>query len=81
MKIVIGIFQDREILMSLFRHPDIDCSSLQEVGPFFSKDQAQSWMAELRERIDPCRLAAVPVTDDPRKKWYGFTLEEVPLEP
>lgn len=75
-KILIGIFQDRKELTRFSQHHRVDVSSLQEVGPFFSRDQALSWMEELHDRIDSSEVAVLSDGHESRKKWYGFTFEE-----
>lgn len=76
MKIVIGIFQDKEDVTRFNRRRRLDGTSLTEVGPFFSKDQAVLWMNALRSRIDNSEIAFVPDTSQNNLKWYGFTFEE-----
>lgn len=50
--------------------------SLVEVGPFFSREQAFSWMQELHGRIDNSEIAYIPERDVVGLPWFGFTLEE-----
>jgi hypothetical protein len=54
----------------------LDISSLTEVGPFFSKNQALSWMKELHSQIENSELAHIPESENNQLKWYGFTFEE-----
>jgi hypothetical protein len=75
-KILIGIYQNRKDLTHFSQHRRVDVSSLQEVGPFFSREQALSWMGELRDRIDSSEIALLPDGGESLKKWYGFTFEE-----
>ncbi len=76
MKIIIGIFQDKEDLTRFRKHRMLDFTSLTEVGPFFSKNQAMVWMKELHSRIDNSEIAYVPEHSANNMKWYGFTFEE-----
>lgn len=76
MRIVIGIFQDKEDVTRFNRRRMLDFTSLTEVGPFFSKDQAMVWMKELRSRIDNSEIAFIPDQSQKNLKWYGFTFEE-----
>ena len=76
MRIVIGIFQDKEDVTRFNRRRMLDFTSLTEVGPFFSKDQAMLWMKELRSRIDNSEIAFIPDQSQKNLKWYGFTFEE-----
>lgn len=76
MKIIIGIFQDKEDLTRFNKQRMLDFTSLTEVGPFFSKDQALLWMKELHSRIDNSEIALIPVHSVTDLKWYGFTFEE-----
>lgn len=76
MKIIIGIFQKREDVSKFHRHRMLDISSLTEVGPFFSKNQALSWMQELHNQIDNSEVAYIPENGDLQLQWYGFTFEE-----
>lgn len=75
-KIIIGIFQKKEDVTSFHRHRKLDITSLTEVGPFFSKNQALSWMKELHGKIENSEIAHTPENDDDTLKWYGFTFEE-----
>jgi hypothetical protein len=54
----------------------LDITSLTKVGPFFSKNQAHSWMKELHAQIENSEVAYIPESDDDTLKWYGFTFEE-----
>ena len=54
----------------------LDVSSLTEVGPFFSKNQALYWMQELHSQIDNSEVAYIPESGDLKLQWYGFTFEE-----
>ena len=53
----------------------LEITSLTEVGPFFSKSQALSWMKELHSQIENSELAPIPEGGDKTLKWYGFTFE------
>lgn len=75
-KIIIGIFQKKEDVISFHRHRMLDITSLTEVGPFFSKNQALSWMKELHGKIENSEIAHTPENGDDTLKWYGFTFEE-----
>jgi hypothetical protein len=75
-RIIIGIFQHKEDVTRLHRDRMLDISSLTEVGPFFSKNQALSWMQELHSQIDNSELAHIPESENNQLKWYGFTFEE-----
>ena len=76
MRIVIGIFQDREDVAKFNKKRMLDITSLTEVGPFFSKNQALLWMNELNSRIENSEIAFIPAATDNNLKWYGFTFEE-----
>lgn len=54
----------------------LDSTSLTEVGPFFSKNQAFSWMNSLHSRINNSEIAFVAETANRERQWYGFTVEE-----
>lgn len=54
----------------------LDITSLTEVGPFFSKNQALSWMNELHGKIENSEVALIPEGGDNTLQWYGFTFEE-----
>jgi hypothetical protein len=75
MRIIIGIFQDKEDVSRFKKQRKLDFTSLTEVGPFFSKDQALLWMKELHSRIDDSDIAYIPVQSQEELKWYGFTFE------
>ncbi len=76
MKIIIGIFQNKEDVTRFYKYRMLDISSLTEVGPFFSKNQALSWMKELHSQIGNSEVAHIPESGDTKLKWYGFTFEE-----
>lgn len=76
MKILIGIFQNKEDLTRFRKKRALDFTSLTEVGPFFSKNQALVWMKELHSRIDNSEIAFIPEHPETHLKWYGFTFEE-----
>jgi hypothetical protein len=76
MKIIIGIFQDKEDVTSFKRRRLLDFTSLTEVGPFFSRHQAMLWMKALHSRINDSEIAFIPDHAEQDRKWYGFTFEE-----
>ncbi len=76
MRIIIGIFQDEQDVSRFKKNRLLDVTSLTEVGPFFSKNQALSWMQELHGRIDNSEIAFIPESSQKELKWYGFTFEE-----
>lgn len=76
MRIIIGIFQDKDDVAKFNKQRMLDMISLTEVGPFFSKNQALLWMNELHSRIDNSEIAFIPEISDMDLQWYGFTFEE-----
>ena len=76
MKIIIGIFQNKEDVSRFNKKRMLDITSLTEVGPFFSKNQALLWMNELNGRIDNSEIAFIPEYSEKKMQWYGFTFEE-----
>jgi hypothetical protein len=76
MRIIIGIFQDKEDVTRFNKSRMLDLTSLTEVGPFFSKNQALQWMKELHSRIDNSEIGFVPEISEKDLQWYGFTFEE-----
>jgi hypothetical protein len=76
MRIIIGIFQDKEDVTKVMKRRMLDSTSLTEVGPFFSKNQAFSWMNSLHSRINNSEIAFVAETTNRERQWYGFTVEE-----
>ncbi len=76
MQIIIGIFQDKEDVTKFIKRRMLDMTSLTEVGPFFSKNQALLWMDELHSRIDNSEIAFIPEITAKELQWYGFTFEE-----
>lgn len=76
MKIVIGLFQDKKDATELYRQRLHDITTLTEVGPFFSKEQALVWMKELQSQIEDSEVALLPAKNYAHLKWYGFTFEE-----
>jgi hypothetical protein len=76
MRIIIGIFQNKDDVAKFNKRRMLDMISLTEVGPFFSKNQALLWMNELHSRIDNSEIAFVPENSDMELQWYGFTFEE-----
>lgn len=75
-RIIIGIFQNKEDVTRFHRYRMLDVTSLTEVGPFFSKNQALSWMKELHGQIENSEVAHIPESGDDNLKWYGFTFED-----
>ncbi len=76
MRIIIGIFQNKDDVAKFNKRRMLDMISLTEVGPFFSKNQAVLWMNELHSRIDNSEIAFIPEISDMELQWYGFTFEE-----
>jgi hypothetical protein len=76
MRIIIGIFQNKDDVANFNKQRMLDMISLTEVGPFFSKNQALLWMNELHSRIDNSEIAFIPEISDMDLQWYGFTFEE-----
>ena len=76
MRIIIGIFQNKDDVAKFNKRRMLDMISLTEVGPFFSKNQAVLWMNELHSRIDNSEIAFIPEISDMDLQWYGFTFEE-----
>ncbi|MCB2216446.1 MAG: hypothetical protein KQH59_10275 [Desulfobulbaceae bacterium] len=81
MKIIIGIYQNQDDADELYRRRAADRSAVTETGPFFSKNQALSWMDYLTARIAECEVVATPDERTDGGPWYGFTIEveELPL--
>jgi hypothetical protein len=75
-RIIIGIFQNKEDVTRFHRDRMLDITSLTQVGPFFSKNQALSWMKELHDQLENSEVAHFPESGDDALKWYGFTFEE-----
>jgi hypothetical protein len=75
MRILIGLFQQRQEIQKIITTKGIDPASLTEVGPFFSREQAVSWMQELHSRIESSEIALFPERGSEHLQWYGFTLE------
>jgi len=76
MRIIIGIFQNKDDVAKFNKRRMLDMISLTEVGPFFSKNQAVLWMNELHSRIDNSEIAFIPEISEKDLQWYGFTFEE-----
>ena len=76
MKIIIGVFQDKSDLTEFTKERMLDVSSLTEVGPFFSKNQALTWMKELDSQIKNSEIGLIPEHSQENLQWYGFTFEE-----
>lgn len=76
MRIIIGIYQNKDDVTKFHKSRLLDTISLTEVGPFFSKNQALLWMNELHSRIDNSEIAFIPENSDMALQWYGFTFEE-----
>lgn len=75
MRILIGLFQHRQEIQQIIRSKEIDPASLTQVGPFFSREQAVTWMRELHNRIENSEIALLPEQGSDERRWYGFTLE------
>ena len=76
MRIIIGISQNKDDVAKLMKKRTLNAISLTEVGPFFSKNQALSWMNELHSRIDNSEIAFVSDASCKELKWFGFTFEK-----
>ena len=79
MKVFITISRNRAEVNRFCREHLPAISSPQQVGPFFSKRQALSWMQELHARIGNSEIILVPEKreeGDYHRQWYGFTFEE-----
>ncbi len=76
MKILIGLFQNKEVATEVYRKRLRDINTLTEVGPFFSKQQALTWMKELQSHIGNSEVILLPEEHHTQLKWYGFTFEE-----
>ncbi len=79
MKVFIGISRDRTEVNRFCREHLQTISSPLQVGPFFSKGQALSWMQELHTHISNSEIILIPEnrnSPDSQGHWYGFTFEE-----
>jgi hypothetical protein len=75
MKIIIGIYQNQDEAEVFYRQRAADLSTVTETGPFYSRDQALSWMDYLSKRLAECEIIAVPDEQKDAGPWYGFTIE------
>jgi hypothetical protein len=75
-KIVIGVFQDKDEATALYQKRLTDITSLTEVGPFFSKKQALAWLDHLKSRIQNIEIALIPESSNDSLQWYGFSFED-----
>jgi len=76
MKIVIGLFQDKQDAAEVYRRRLQDVTPLTEVGPFFSKEQALTWLKEIQGHVANSEVALLPERQVAKLQWYGFTFEE-----
>lgn len=76
MKILIGLFQEKKDATEVYRQRLHDITTLTEVGPFYSKEQAVVWMKDLQQQLGDSEVVLLPEKQLPQLKWYGFTFEE-----
>ena len=74
-RILIGIYQNQDEADTFYQDRSVETSAITEVGPFFSKDQALSWMETLLNRLSSCEKAYLPENQSEELSWNGFTCE------
>lgn len=75
MKVLIGITQDLETAKSDLIHKFNKLGNTTEVGPFKTREEAESWkifMMKRRRDYEEVALQAAPAED---ALWFGFTVE------
>lgn len=76
MKIFIGITQDLDEIEQFVLYKNCDITSVTELGPFLSKDEALIWLKFLKSKISDIE----EICSDRKllidAGWYGFTFEQ-----
>lgn len=76
MKIFIGITQDLDEIEQLVLHKSGEITSVTELGPFLSKDEALKWLRYLKSKISDIEEVCTKRKFLKEAGWYGFTFEQ-----
>lgn len=76
MKVFIGITQNQEEIQLLLAQQNGLLSSLTELGPFLSREDALRWLNYLKGNISNLEEMTSD-TLSPGGSWYGFTFEQM----
>ncbi|MDR2550165.1 MAG: hypothetical protein LBD10_08215 [Desulfobulbus sp.] len=74
MKVLLGIYQDKEAIDDRLNAQGIDGWDACQVGPFASQTEALEWMDYMAERLQPHAVERLVVSHPPPSIWYGMTL-------
>ncbi len=72
MKLLIGIYQEKEQVDRYFDSIVEESDAVVEVGPFFSQHQAMEWMEFLGNKMSNCTMAHYCSEERSKRPWYGF---------
>ena len=78
MRVVLGIYQEKEKIDSYLTSHGINAQDSCQIGPFTSKNQAMEWMDYLETRLSPRPVERLIVDHPTPEIWYGtvLTLEQ-----
>ncbi|WP_153306611.1 hypothetical protein [Desulfogranum japonicum] len=76
-RIIIGITQDPKRISKLLAIHRGRKSTLIEMGPFISEEDAKNWLALLKSKICSMKEIVQEEECDEDKLWYGFTFEQM----
>lgn len=75
MKVVLGIYQEREIIDNYLTRHGINAQDSCHVGPFPSRTRALEWMDYLETRLSPRPVERLIVDNPSPDIWYGTVLD------
>ena len=73
MKLLVGIYQEKEQVDRYFDSIVVEPEVIVEVGPFSSQHQAVEWMEFMGEKMSNCTMAHYAAEERNKRPWYGFT--------
>ena len=72
MKLLVGIYQEREQVDGCLDSIVVEPDAVVEVGPFSSQHQAVEWMEFMGEKMSNCTMAHYAAEERNKRPWYGF---------
>jgi hypothetical protein len=72
MKLLVGIYQEREQVNGCFASSVVAPDAVVEVGPFSSQHQAVEWMEFLGDKMSNCTMAHYSAEERNKRPWYGY---------
>lgn len=80
MKVLIGITQDLDAARSDLAKKFKKLGTSTEVGPFRTKEEAESWKSFMMNRRENYEDISAPVAPGKNTLWFGFTVESPVLQ-